>query len=816
MAEITLLTQTGAVEPLTDFYEVQTREGVSGESSLSFYVCRTPDNAPVFDLIANKERVKVGSDTFVIDVIERAPLGDTVELFVQCRHRMFDDLRRQFKHERISGNLLLSQCVQHALADSGYSYNIVDTFPDSVRFDSFGRANRLVLLQTLLNEYGAEFTVTSKTITLRRKIGAETDAQLRHGHNLRTISEHIDASNLSTYIEGYGGDYDEDADTYAITTQYESPNSDLYLDENGAKKLYHAEFVYDTQIETQAELDAIIQSRINDVPEYNVTVEYEELRKADGYPLHGFNKGDYLWVIYEPLNMRIRARVIEVTRFPFDDDRSPIVQLGNFIKDSDYNAAKFADTVKSVNKILTGQTKLPYNVLDDAVKIATEALRSAQTELTFENGIIAVDRTNPNNLVLFNSAGIGISSDGGATFSTAMTGHGIVADVITGGQINANNVTVYGGSQTNYINLAGDTVEARGTHTRSWFGETFTEDTRLRLRRGYFIAESMQEDQRLYISNRGIATYLHGSEAESDSESGGDDSIYHGSGVIEFFSHRYDPDVRGLTISSNRGTVALKTYTRDVILDADRNVIFRTNRGLATFEGNILRSTVIGVPEPHTNLYLGVSGDRNGEVRVTNKLFYNGGDINYYPIKASEFRTPDGSIAYINGTGGGSLDSGITLRAGGIRTNDTNVYLGVHAGNDGEVRVTNSLGYNQGGTIGYRPIKASEYRNGSSIEYKTNVEPLEMSGLFVITKLDVKQFRLKEDIDNGNYSNLQVGLISELSPEVASQDLKSINLYKLASYNTKAIQESYSLISEQRDIIDSLIYRIEQLEEVAE
>ncbi|PEN29078.1 hypothetical protein CN630_31735, partial [Bacillus wiedmannii] len=56
--------------------------------------------------------------------------------------------------------------------------------------------------------------------------------------------------------------------------------------------------------------------------------------------------------------------------------------------------------------------------------------------------ILAVDPNNPNNLVAFNSAGIGVSRDGGNTFKEALTYEGLVASVGVIGQFEANNIRV--------------------------------------------------------------------------------------------------------------------------------------------------------------------------------------------------------------------------------------------------------------------------------------------------------------------------------------------------------------------------------------
>ncbi|MCK1982237.1 MULTISPECIES: phage tail spike protein [Peribacillus] len=108
----------------------------------------------------------------------------------------------------------------------------------------------------------------------------------------------------------------------------------------------------------------------------------------------------------------------------------------------------------------------------------------------------------------------------------------------------------------------------------------------------------------------------------------------------------------------------------------------------------------------------------------------------------------------------------------------------------------------------FMPIRSSEYRNGSSITYKTNIEDLENIGLDIINKLQVKKYVLQSDVDSGVYDNWQVGVISELSPEVATPEGLAVNMYKMLSYSVKAIQE-------QQSIIDSLEQRVSDLEMIA-
>src|SRR5699024_8184977 len=135
-----------------------------------------------------------------------------------------------------------------------------------------------------------------------------------------------------------------------------------------------------------------------------------------------------------------------------------------------------------------------------------------------------------------------------------------------------------------------------GTHTRTWFGDTTTEDVGIQLRYGRLRMHNYDNNRNLYFSDRGISTYIGGSDGEDDG--------YAGSGTIEFFSYRYDPDRRGLTLYSNRGTIALETDTRDIVLNAERYLII---------EKDNIYTDRISTKASSDNFYVGVSGDNDGE-----------------------------------------------------------------------------------------------------------------------------------------------------------------------------------------------------------
>lgn len=106
----------------------------------------------------------------------------------------------------------------------------------------------------------------------------------------------------------------------------------------------------------------------------------------------------------------------------------------------------------------------------------------------------------------------------------------------------------------------------------------------------------------------------------------------------------------------------------------------------------------------------------------------------------------------------------------------------------GKVRVANT-------NHDYYPIRASDFENASSRELKTAIEPYRGKALDIINRLNVVEYFMKKDVREGHY-NKYVGLISEDSPEVSSQDGKSIMSYAVDAYLIKAVQELTNKVRE--------------------
>lgn len=404
---------------------------VNGDYSLSFTLLKTEKNQHAYSLVEEESIIEYDGQQYRIKDVTEVLAGVTPIKTVQASH-IFFDLVDTYKYDYLENTQHLQSCLTFALDGTGYTFEVIDSFSSAV-FEKFGEDNSLSLVQKALNVFGAEVQINNKHLKFYRQIGTDTEIQIRYGYNIKTLEKYVNTNNLSTRIRGFGKKNEDGS--YVVTAEYISPNAAIY-------GIRDAKPIYDERYTVHSELLERIKSEIIEEPQFSFKVDALEMKKM-GVLTEQLNEGDRLFVIHDPLNFDGIARVLEIVDYPESSKPAEYV-FGNFQNNFVSEIAGFQKTKDNVDAILNGQQKLPYNVLDDAVIRATEALTSAMTELIFDNGIIARDPSNPNRLVLINSKGIGISDNGGATFREAITADGFVLSAGAIGQLKANNIDVTG------------------------------------------------------------------------------------------------------------------------------------------------------------------------------------------------------------------------------------------------------------------------------------------------------------------------------------------------------------------------------------
>lgn len=399
----------------------------------------------------------------------------------------------------------------------------------------------------------------------------------------------------------------------------------------------------------------------------------------------------------------------------------------------------------------------------------------------------------------------------------------VSASKITAGIINANDIKIHGGNENIFTTIEGSkifssdgssdtTIDGGKIASTGSFVRTFKDNrtayykTLITSGDGvYRIAVLEKNDSegnslttQSELRSRGL--YLHDKGISTQPDNFGE-SLNQTGRYIDFFAREtYDSGFTrsGLKIFSDSRIDIETSLDTSIVVNSDSSLHLESRQ-----------SSIYIAPQKNT--------------RVGNNQFQ------FYVVDSSSSAHTDGVLAY------GSTVSGMVT---GIRfsknANDPRITISGHLTVGGNITAHNFINANPaysvyfgvggaelavtnnnlaaGGNPTYRPVRASNFYQSSSKSYKVNIEIFNKSALDVINKLTVVEYDLKEDIKNNIYDNRQVGLISEDSKEVATRDGMAIDLYKLSSYNTKAIQELYQKYLEYKNEVEKLNKKIIELE----
>lgn len=433
-----------------------------------------------------------------------------------------------------------------------FSFAIVDQF-DAVQWEGFGGGeSRLDTFKRALERYKCEFRISGNTVYLESRIGRDTSIMYCHKLNASNVVKEIDAQENYTYAKGYG-DFGEggeegsgDWQDAQLIVEYTSPLAKVI-------GIREAPPIKDGRVTNETTMRNSLKALVDESLKISITADIHDLTKQ-GYPIAQSEVGDRVFVIDERINANEEVRVVNqsVTK----NWRGDIIAVNlTFGSEgiSKRHQSNLTTAAKSINELFEGRRQLPFTALDSAVRNATNALKSAQTELKFENGIIAQEKNDPNRLVLFNSKGIGVSVDGGQSFETAMTADGFVADLMTVGTLKG--ITIDG------VEIYGSRIEGVDI-----YGSRFYQSS---------------GDREIQIRNGSVYSYYEGDLAMSFGQYKLD--FYNKSGTnIGSFGPTYvegDSSVQGLTLSSDSDYLSIAHLVGGLYRSAFRTVRYGDNRG---------------------------------------------------------------------------------------------------------------------------------------------------------------------------------------------------------------------------------------------
>lgn len=371
-----------------------------------------------------------GNTSYKIAYFKRKGEGNKQTVTLKATPSFFDDLDNDRHYVRKDEHLTAQSCFDFILSGTDYEFRLVGSF-HAVQWQGLGDGEtKLKSFKRALKRYNAEFEIVGNIVYIRNLVGNDTQFQYRHGLNASNVTKEVDAKEYWTYAKGFGNYEDGKEDEAKLLEEYTSPLAAVL-----GKR--HAPPIKDGRVTNVDTMKASLKRLVDESLVVSVSADIHDLRNQ-GYPLAQAKVGDRVFLTDERIGFDEEVRVIalSVTKNWRGKVIDAKITFGsrNLTK---RHQSKIQTATDNITEVMEGRKEIPFSALAKAAKQATLDLQNVQTEIQTptSGGLLAVNKDNPNLVVLFNSAGIGISEDGGATFKTSMTGAGIVADTITTGTL---------------------------------------------------------------------------------------------------------------------------------------------------------------------------------------------------------------------------------------------------------------------------------------------------------------------------------------------------------------------------------------------
>jgi hypothetical protein len=446
--------------------EIEKTDAVNGEKSLSGTIYFGQD---VKSNIAKGWTLSFLGEDYVVVTYTKNDKKNTVAF--SAVQAFFYKMSKTGFYETWNGSHPFATYLDALFAGTGYTYDNTASVAAFEKQD-WGMSDRLSLFNGIIDQANVEFSVEGTVVHVVPAMGSDLSTIVRKKFNLDTAEIQTDNTSFATYGRGYGA-YSKPDDTTSerLKVEYKSPLYDYYYPKFGA---IEAVPVADERYTIADNLLAAVKEKVDKSWAISLTLNLVDLQSV-GYKYAMANPGDYITVIDENLNFSDKVRIIKVTSdYDIRGTRTKTeVECGSL---------SFAEQQKTsqstLSNVAAGKIPVPNEWLTSQVQLATNNILAARTELSFtDQGIIAVDKSDANKVVILNSAGVGVSTDGGQTFKSAITADGVVADRIFGNLISG--VGFKTESKSGYaLTLASGTLRVvKGDHEFGSLTATVNSDT---------------------------------------------------------------------------------------------------------------------------------------------------------------------------------------------------------------------------------------------------------------------------------------------------------------------------------------------------
>lgn len=419
-------------------------EQINSDTTLTVELFDTPVNKPITSKITESWRISgvngPGDNIeYVVKRKEVKPGRRTKVLTLNCVPYFIELLNTRRLYKNYEGEYAIKAVLDTVFSDLPFSYDFKETVDTSKYIDSFGNGQtKLEVFKMILETWELEFKIENNVFKLSKYINRKPDYFISDEINAYNVVQEVDGTNFFTYARGYGDlDSDDPLESAGIIKEYKHPLANVPM--IGIKEGPPLKLEDETN---RDRLKAKLKKYVDASLKISITCDFISLQKE--WPQAVPKLADEVMFKANNINYSQVVRLISIStkRNHKGEILSQSVTFGDMPLGRRHRV-NVNHAAQYINDLKNGNRKLPSSVLEKAILDASSLILNAQTELDFGSslGIVARDKTDANNLVVFNSGGVGLSRNGGKTFENAITALGINATAITTGELIGLNIT---------------------------------------------------------------------------------------------------------------------------------------------------------------------------------------------------------------------------------------------------------------------------------------------------------------------------------------------------------------------------------------
>ncbi|OKL36986.1 phage tail spike protein [Domibacillus mangrovi] len=355
----------GRCEPLNHIQNANLEEEVNGAFTLSLTSFLNDD--PGYDLLNEESIIDLKGQSFRVKDLTHKRNSKTVQT-----NSTFFDLLHHFVEGIQGGTRTAEEQAAFILAGTGWTFEVQGDLPPQLFLNAFGNSNVVQLIRLMCETLKCEVRIMpDKHLIFAQQIGKDEDFQYRYKHNIKELTRSVDTTDLFTAIKATGGN--------GVTVEYRAPTYDLY----GPR---YAEPVTNDEMTSTESLLEFAKQELGEryLPQISIDVSVSQMN-AQGYEdVPGL--GDRIWLIYEPMGIEFKTRVMKRKGNPFKKD-GLIVTLSNVKAtfsdvlvetkvEIDKNKREFRSKIEQTNERITFEVeRLDGEVLEAYARIQIESDR---------------------------------------------------------------------------------------------------------------------------------------------------------------------------------------------------------------------------------------------------------------------------------------------------------------------------------------------------------------------------------------------------------------------------------------------------------